>query len=215
MRIILFLFVAALCFVFPAHARPQSGYYSDPILEELRIEIDDLKHALKTIQVELNLVDERTKKQDNSLTTFKGDFQNKEKSSLHPLSSQINVLEKKVSSLEKLLEKVTTDLRTLSTTISQTLNKAEHLEHEVSSHGQRLDEVVKLKGTLTSISKAISQKPSYDVDTAKTYRVKAGDSLERIARNHRISIETLRKLNNLSNDKIIVGQELRLPDDSQ
>jgi LysM repeat protein len=125
-------------------------------------------------------------------------------------------LEKKVSHLEKTLEKAAADLRTLSTSANQALNKIQVLEQDLSSHEKRLEEVSKLKGTLTSISKAISQKPNSDAPAnTKSYRVKAGDSLEKIARAHHTSADLIKKINNISNDKIIVGQELRIPDDSQ
>lgn len=209
--------LTALYFALPLHARPNSGFYTNPEVDELRVELDDLKHALKTTQVELNLLDERLKKQDNALTSVKGQTQGRDASSLSLLSAQVSSLEKKVSGLEKTLDKASNDLRTLSASVSQSLTKIQNLELDLSSHDKRLEEVSKLKGTLTSISKAISQRPSVDMPSSgstKAYRVKAGDSLEKIARINRVSVDSIRKINNLSTDKIVVGQELRLPDDA-
>jgi LysM repeat protein len=45
----------------------------------------------------------------------------------------------------------------------------------------------------------------------KTYIVRPGDSLEKIARIYETSSDELKKLNQLSNDLIIVGQELMVP----
>lgn len=212
MRKLLLLFTVLYC-TLPVHAR-QQGYYTEPALDELRIEIDDLKHAIKSTQVELSILDERVQKQNASLTSVKGSLANPESSPLSQLASQMALLEKKVSSLEKTLEKAANDLRTLSISASQTLNKMQILEEGILSHEKRLDEVAKLKGTLTSISKAIGQKPSDAPSSKKSYLVKAGDSLERIARNHNTTVKVLRQINTLSNDKIVPGQELRLPDDT-
>jgi LysM repeat protein len=170
-----------------------SGVYTTPELDELRIELEDLKHALRTTQVDLNLLDERLKKPAH---------QNKD--------SGLSALEKKVTHLEKTLEKVAQDLRTLNNAATQQLAKIQNLESEISSHEKQLEEVGKLKGTLTSISKAISPRSSA---ATKSYRVKAGDSLEKIARKYGTSAETIRKLNNLPNDKIVIGQELKVPDE--
>ncbi len=188
-------------------ARPPSGYYTNPEVDELRIEMDDLKHALNTTQVELNLLDERLKKQNNTLSSVKGQT--------NPTSaqSQLDKLEKKVTQLEKTLEKATTDLRTLNTSINQTLSKIQTLETDLVSHDKRLEEVTKLKGTLTSISKAIGGQATTLPASTKVYKVKAGDSLEKVARNHKTTADILRKLNQLQNDRILVGQELRLPDE--
>ncbi len=213
MRQFIFLLTVLSC-TLPLYARPQSGFYTNPELDELRIELDDFKHALKTVQVDLGLLDERLKKQDSSLSQVRGRAQGKDSNSLSLLTAQVNALEKKVSGLEKTLEKAANDLRTLSIASTQVLNKIQEVEQNLLSHEKRLDEVVKLKGTLTSISKAISQRPSGDTPSSmKTYRIKAGDSLEKIARANHTSVEIIRKLNNLTNDKIVVGQELRLPDD--
>jgi LysM repeat protein len=177
-------------------------------VDELRIELDDLKFALNTTQVELGLLNDRLKKQDNAFSSIKGQNQSQEAASLSLLSS----LEKKVLQLEKTLDKAANDLRTLSQSVGQTLTKIQSLETHVSQHDQRLEEVTKLKGTLTSISKAIGQRPVPEAGApaTKNYHVKAGDSLEKIARANHITVDVLRKINNLSNDKILVGQELRL-----
>jgi LysM repeat protein len=200
----IFLFIAIFYSASLLEGRPPSGIYNNAELDEFRIELDDLKHGLNAIQVEVNLLDERSKKPDRSLVQSKDS----------PLfSSQVVALEKKISQLEKTLEKAANDLRSLNTTTSQALSKIQELENNFISHEKRLDDVVKLKGTLASISQAISQRSAEAPSSNKTYRVKAGDSLEKISRNTHISVETLKKINHLASDKIVVGQELRLADE--
>ena len=206
MRKLLF-YVLVLCFACPLMAKQPSGGYSPPDLDEFRIELDDLKQALKAAQVDLNLLDERCRKQDRALT------QNKEPNPAALFSSQINGMEKRIAQLEKTLEKASNDLRSLNMAATQTSAKLQELEKSLLSHEKRLDDVVKLKGTLTNISKAIGQRPQETAASTKIYRVKAGDSLEKIARNNHLSVETLKKLNQLSSDKIVIGQELRLADE--
>jgi LysM repeat protein len=43
------------------------------------------------------------------------------------------------------------------------------------------------------------------------YRVKAGDSIEKIARQFGTTPEQIKKINQLHNDLILVGQEIRVP----
>jgi len=208
------VFFAALYCALPLHTVLHAGNNTD--MDELRLELDDLKHALHSTQVELGLLDERLKKQNTAIAGVKGQSVGKEASSLSLLSTTVSNLEKKVSQLEKTLDKAAADLRTLSNSVTQTLTKINTLETNLSHHDKRLDEVTKLKGTLTSISKAINQRPSPEAssESTKSYFVKAGDSLEKIARMSKVPVDTIRKMNNLSNDKIIIGQELRLPDDA-
>ncbi len=48
-------------------------------------------------------------------------------------------------------------------------------------------------------------------DGSTSYTVKAGDNLTRIAKNHGISVTTLKAANNLRTDRIQVGQKLSIP----
>ena len=49
------------------------------------------------------------------------------------------------------------------------------------------------------------------VGSGKTYQVKRGDTLTRIARRNGISLSVLRKANSLRSDRILVGQDLQIP----
>ncbi len=44
----------------------------------------------------------------------------------------------------------------------------------------------------------------------KIYKVKAGDSLEKIAKQNQTSVKKLKELNNLTSDQIIIGQKLKI-----
>jgi LysM repeat protein len=200
------LSLIALLLALPLHAGVPSGHAV--VADELRIELDDLKYALHTTQVDLGLLSERLQKQ--------GTLVHKVQDQQTPSSSQLASLEKKVLHLENLLEKMAGDVRAMHQSLHQTLSKIHSLETHISQHEKRLDEVTKLKGTLTSISKAIGQRSISDGGASsakKTHQVKAGDSLGKIAHLHQIPIETLRKINHLSTDKILVGQELKLDED--
>lgn len=205
MRVFCFLIPLFLSSL-PIHAKER---YASAELDELRIELDDLKYGLKSAQVEMGIFAERLQKQEGIVSSVKGQVQTNTSSLVN---SSLSALEKKVLMLEKTIEKAVNDLRALSTSASEALNKIHSLENELVSHEKRLDEVAKLKGTLTSISKAISQKSIIETGaaSAKVYSVKAGDSLEKISRIHHVPVETIRKLNQLPTDKIVVGQELRL-----
>lgn len=47
--------------------------------------------------------------------------------------------------------------------------------------------------------------------SAKSYIVKSGDSLGKIALDHKTTIKQLKELNHLTNDQIVVGQKLEIP----
>ncbi|MBI3236676.1 MAG: LysM peptidoglycan-binding domain-containing protein [Chlamydiales bacterium] len=179
------------------------GSSSQAFIEEIRLEIADIRQDLRVIQTEFGILDEKVQKQ-TALPSYK------QGSSVG--DSAANRLEKRLSDLDLLVQKMAAGLRNVHASNQQALSRLQNLEQEITSHEKRLDEVVKLKGTLSSISKAIGQ--SSPAGNLRTHRVKAGDSLEKIARNYRVSVASVKDLNGLKNDKIVVGQELKVPDEA-
>ncbi len=115
--------------------------------------------------------------------------------------------------LEKTLELVSHDLRSLHKHASQTdeslLNFKEKIldyQKELAHHALQIEGIHQLKTTLTQISGAIGSRKI----ASTRYTVKSGDTLAEIAKRHGISLSTLKRLNNLSNDKILVGQKLEV-----
>ncbi|MGR3765931.1 LysM peptidoglycan-binding domain-containing protein [Rossellomorea sp. NS-SX7] len=87
------------------------------------------------------------------------------------------------------------------TTVSS-LKKLNNLKSDRINVGQ----VLKVSGTASNPVK------SDDKTSAKTttYKVKKGDTLSAIAKRYKTSVSSLKKLNNLKNDKIYVGQTLKV-----
>ncbi|MBI2742297.1 MAG: LysM peptidoglycan-binding domain-containing protein [Chlamydiales bacterium] len=183
---------------------------ADVALEEVRIELSDLRHELSGTRVDLQILDEKIKQQK---TPVKG-----AESSL-----QLSTLDRKLAELQKSQEKLAQDLRQLgthanqaSTTFAKQQEKLHDLEQEIQAQNRRLDEIVKLKGTLSSLSEVLKEKSreeSSNTHTYRKYKVKSGDSLEKIAKQQHTTIEAIKKLNDLSSDRIVVGQEIKLPHD--
>jgi len=174
-------------------------------LEEMRIELADVKHALNGSKVDLQLLEEKIASSSKPSGKNSGD-----------LSSQLAALDRKVIELQKNQERIVSDLKQLATHANQTTStiakqqeKWRELQQEISSHEAKLAEIVKLKGTLSSVSQMLKGKSSAD---GRTYKIKSGDSLEKIAKQQGTNVEAIKQLNDLSSDRIVVGQEIQLPD---
>jgi len=177
------IFLLAFCL---CEARARDFYGED----ELRLELSDVKHDLHSARIEINLLEERIAKQERLIASLKG--------------SANSSSESKLVALEKMLEKVISDLRHLNGQTGAALSKVQELELLCSSHEKKFADLANLKGTLTSISKAIGQ------ENKKTYVVKAGDSLEKIARAHHTTVEKIKACNGMTKETIFPDQEIKL-----
>lgn len=155
-------------------------------LHEIRIELADIKHDLHSHKVELEILEEKAIAAKDPA-----------------LKEPLHALERRLTQIEKSQEKLVADLR-------QIVNGLQEAQKALAAHDEKLAEVVKLRSTLSSISQAMKQEAS---PPCKNYRVQSGDSLEKIARKHHITIEALKRENGLTKDTIFAGQELRLPDE--
>lgn len=161
-------------------------------LREIREELADIKHELNNTQVELQILEEQYKTQEKD--------SKKTNSSSTQQDPRISALEKKL-----------TQLSNHGNQTSQYLNdchaKIAELEKSLEHQNALLTEIVQLKSNLSSLTTSL-QKDKLDTSL---YKVKAGDSLEKIARIYKVSITSLKEENNLSNNKIMIGQELKIP----
>ena len=80
------------------------------------------------------------------------------------------------------------------------------MEQDLQQQNRRFDEIAKLKNHIEGVAK---QFPPSD---EKAHKVRPGDSLEKIARLYKTSVERIKKANGLEQDLIVVGQELRIPE---
>ena len=98
----------------------------------------------------------------------------------------------------------------------QTLKSLNNLSSDLIYVGQTL----KVSGSTNNTNNNTSNNTPSNTNTntsqnnnqsvTGTYKVVSGDSLYRIARNHNMSVQTLKSLNNLSSDTIYVGQTLKV-----
>jgi len=180
-------------------------------LHEVQTSIDDLKHDLHCLQAQLQIMDDRIKEQDNALTSMKQQQKGEGLNKIDVLMKQIAVLENKLVALEK---KHTTTLAAIedfsnkaNNALSQHKAQLSDMDKTLSLQNKKLEDISHLRKSLETVAKNLKT----DTNTYITYKVKSGDSLEKIAKNNKISIEEIKKANHMDNDLIVVGQNLKIP----
>ncbi len=178
-------------------------------LRGMQTNLDDQRHDLNCFQTELQILDGRIKYYENALATLKQQELESQQAKLEKIQQQIQSLETKLANFVSLQESEAKDLRQLlnhanETTAALTQFKEWIVELEQGLHQQskRFDEIAKWRG---------HPDPNYKQSEAKIHKVRPGDSLEKIARLYKTSVENIKKENNLDQDLIVVGQQLRIP----
>lgn len=215
---------------------PSSGDDLTTVLRILRTGLSDLQHEVRNSDAQLSKLEGQLQSQEAVLEHFKTEItEDLESQKDFVQASNINIegkietLDQIVKNLETVIKGIATDLRGLKTqandsvvAIGQHKQKISELEVMLQAQNQHMQN---LEGALHNIMELIQAKDaSRNVITnpsmatlsqsdLKTYIVQPGDSLEKIAKAQHITVQGLREANpQISGDKIIVGQTLKLPD---
>lgn len=176
-------------------------------LEEIRLEVFDLSHQLKGQKSEIDLLNDQIHTLQSQLEGVKNDNLLAAKSHAALDKEKGSSMEKRVEALEKSNKSLASDLKVLKdhlNTQSETLTKC---ESKLSSLDAQLSSDIRsLKSTLQSMVVLMQGGEKGE----KVYVVQPGDSLGKIACDHHVSVKTLKELNQLSGDQIVVGQKLLL-----
>jgi LysM repeat protein len=189
-------------------------YKLELTLHEVQTNVDDLRHDINCFQTELQIFDGRIKYYENALAMLKQQDLEKHQTRIDLLTQELQSLEKRWASSEKHryaeseeLLQLTSHAKETTTALLQFRERIEELEKELAIGQRRFEELGKLKTNIEALGKALRKN-----EHAKIYKVRPGDSLEKIAKAHHLSIEKIKKLNHLEQDLIFVGQELKIPE---
>jgi DNA repair exonuclease SbcCD ATPase subunit len=187
-------------------------YQWELTIHEVQTNLDDLRHDTNCFETEIQILDGRIKCFENALAGLKAQEIEKQQNRIEQIGAQLLALERKWSAFEKKqdankegLEHLTVHANETKVALTQFKTRIEEIETEVLSQSRRLEALAKLKGNIESLTKALK------VDGVKIYKVRPGDSLEKIAKAHKTDVATLKQMNGLSQDLIVVDQELKVP----
>jgi len=139
------------------------------------------------------------------------DFE-KAQSKIDQLAVAVQALEQKWNAAEKSRVADSGELKQLSSHAKETglalvqfKDRIGEMEQELISGQRRFEEIGKLKSNIENLAKALQ------ASDLKIYKVRSGDSLEKIAKSNKTTVEKIKKLNGMEQDLIGVGQELKIP----
>lgn len=223
-RLMAIFCLLAMATILPAESQAVSKRYSyeeenNTLLHEMRDSVDDMRHEVNNHESEIRMFEEKLNSQESIIDGLRQQIAEANQANKEFTKGSSTNLETKIAGLETTTKGLVADLKQLKThandtadVLAQYKKKLSDLEKILESQNQNLDN---MQAALKSIMDAMQVKAGVDIGGAssgnKIYRVRPGDSLEKIARINQTTIQALKELNGLSNDRIIVGQTLKVP----
>lgn len=186
-------------------------------MREIRDSLDYLRREVNNHEEEIRVFEQKALTQEDVLETLRKEANESHQSQKQHLKNNQEQLETKVAVIETSSKAFNSDLKQLKTHSNETQellktyrDKIASLEKTVDTLTRNLDNMQSAVNSLVEVLK-VGTTTSYE-GVSKTYKVKAGDSLEKIARAAGTTIKVIKELNNLSKDQIVIGQTLKLPE---
>lgn len=182
-------------------------------LHEIQTHLDDLKHDINCFQTELQIIDGKIRFYENSLANLKEQDLAKQKEHIEQISKELRILTQKWSALEGVRAGEKAELSQLNLHASEThmaltqyKSRLQELEQSIIVQNRRFEELGKIKSSLEAVAKSLKS------TAPKIHKVKAGETLEKIATLYTTKVDRIKKLNDLTGDLIVIGQELQIPE---
>jgi LysM repeat protein len=174
-----------------------------------------LSHRIQACETEVEMMKNSISTQEQAREALEKEVSSLLRATRESITDSNEGAAQRQKSFDKTLEKLTQDfkqLKTHSNELSQTINDLSKTVQSIKENERQQGQAIKeLEQAMRALTMALGgkspSKTSSDGKTA-TYTVKSGDSLERIARAHGMSLSEIKELNGLKGATIHPGQEL-------
>lgn len=166
-----------------------------------------MQHQIATHDQEIEQLQQRFENNESSLEMMRQEVQALLKATKEVASDA------HVQKLEIGLNKVVGDIKVFQKHVNETITSIHAVTEKMAAQQTMIQSQCKQIQDLEKAVRALTQilqKPS--AVEKGLYRVKSGDSLERIAKEHGTTAQLIKELNQLKSDTIYAGQQLKLPE---
>lgn len=173
-----------------------------------------LRHTLYNHEGELRQVQERFSSLETIIDSLRRQLNEQSKGQREQIQTSKIGCEAKLGDLELFskglaadLQQIKTHLNESTTLITQYKQQLLTFEKQMQTQNHNIENLQSAVKTLMDILQAGDVQES----ASTVYQVKSGDSLEKIAHANGTTVKALKEVNNLTSDRIRIGQKLKLP----
>lgn len=196
-------------------------------VQQIRITLSELTHQVRNHEGEIRTFENKLQSQEASFDQLRqelsSDMQSQKdfsKTTLINLQAKTEALEQSQRTLDSVTRGLTSDIKQIKgqanetvSVLSQYKQKITELENLIAAQNEHMNN---LEVAIRSLMEAwqIKEKPRQTSNKTEgetiSYKVQPGDTLEKIAKNQKTSIQAIREANQLTNDRIVSGQILKI-----
>lgn len=189
------------------------------LVKEMQDTVDTLKHEVSNHETEMKMFDERLNNEESRLDSLRQQFNETVQAQKELLKGSSSTLDERIGAVESTQKSLAADMRQLKNHANDTSNLLGQYQKKLSELEKLIEaqngNLAHLQSALKSMIDVMQGKSVAVADVAtgsRTYTVKSGDSLEKIAKANRTTIQAIKQVNSLAKDKIVVGQVLTMPE---
>lgn len=200
----------------PNYAQDRKSPQQRPAYSELSV----IRHEVNNHESEIRMMEAKLNNYEETIETFRQNLADNGELYKDLIRDNTTNVNYKIDTLETKAKGFAADMGVLKThanessiVLGQYKQKISDLEKIIEAQQNQLSHLEMAIKSLMDLMQVKDETfaNADKSDSAKTYRVQAGDTLEKIAKNHKTTIRALREKNNLLHDKIVVGQKLIIP----
>jgi LysM repeat protein len=227
---VLRFFECSELFASPVPVRNRYFDSDQPIaIKEAKEAINDLRHEVSNHEAEIRMLEEQLKNFDIIIDNVRDQISEAAKVQREQLKGSCSSIEARILAMENTHRGLISDLKLfkshaseVSTVLGQYKQKIDELEKAVDQQNQNIDHLQEAMQALMDAfqvknapaknlpNKSLSS--NLEGTNGRTYRVKMGDNLEKIARAHQTTVQAIKGLNGLTSDRIDTGKLLQIPE---
>ena len=184
-------------------------------LQQLQRSVQNMSYSVSNQDAELAHLKQKIQNQESTVDSMHTEVSALIKAAKESQKSTGAQVETKLKSMEKNIDKLVADLKQFKKHANESAESFAEIQKKLA-HQQEIStlqaqQIKELESALRNIASALQVKSGGDKLSAGEYRVKSGDSLEKIAKEHGTTIEAIRRENSLTKDTIYPGQKLQIP----
>lgn len=182
-------------------------------VQQMRTDINELRRHVGNLEIEVQQINEKFASIESIVDSIRR--QSNDSSMTHKEQLQVSniSLETKISALEFTIKGLLSDLQILKSHLNESSSLQTDYRQQLSKYEKQIatqnQSIEKMQTALKSVMDLLQT--GAEEESSEIYTVKPGDSLEKIANSHGTTVKAIRDLNQLTIDRIRIGQKLKLP----